>query len=373
MPFRRAVVLGSGADGLQFARAAQAAQLDVVLIEPDHHAAERAAHFLGRTGVRVATDWDEARGADLCYIGLEDPQPTERELLARPLSDLAPDAVLIGDDADTLTALTSDKQRSAGFHLVAPAHIRELVELTPRDEPAGDITERLSALAQRMGKHVLRTGRSGVSVHKRLLMRLLEAADTLLLDGATPWAIDEAMTGFGFDLGVYEAQDLIGMDVAYAARKRLGVTRDPRRRYSPVADRMVEEGRLGVKIGVGWYRYPGGGGAVIDPLVEDLIREEAWFAQVEQRDFNDKEITDRLLLSLIHEGCALLNEGACDGATIELAAVAGLGFPAGKGGPLGMARELGPDWLQARMVDATAEDPLTWQSGPTLQSLLKKA
>ncbi|MFK5997198.1 MAG: 3-hydroxyacyl-CoA dehydrogenase family protein [Rhodobacterales bacterium] len=73
------------------------------------------------------------------------------------------------------------------------------------------------------------------------------------------------------------------MDIAYTNRQRQNATRDPARRYIPIADRMVEEGRLGKKSGVGWYRYPGGGGAVIDPLLEDMIIEESYFAKVSRR------------------------------------------------------------------------------------------
>ena len=89
--------------------------------------------------------------------------------------------------------------------------------------------------------------------------------------------------------GPYEAQDLSGLDIAYANRRRQAATRDPTRRYIPISDRMVERGRLGKKCSVGWYRYPDGQGKVEDPVVIDLVVEESRFAKVKRRTFTQNE------------------------------------------------------------------------------------
>ena len=120
-------------------------------------------------------------------------------------------------------------------------------------------------------------------------------------------------------MGPHEAQDLVGTEVAYADRRRRGDN------SQLIADRMVEEGRLGKKVGVGWYRYPGGGGAVIDPLVEDLIREEAHFARVEQRNFRDAEIVAFLRHALTEAG----RQTGAPSALLETVAIHGLGLPPG--------------------------------------------
>lgn len=112
------------------------------------------------------------------------------------------------------------------------------------------------------------------------------ACERLLYRHTTPWELDEALLAWGYSLGPCEAQDLIGLDLVLTAREGAVVT--------PVLPRMVAEGRLGKQFGWGYYRYPGGGGAVIDPLIEDLICEEAWFAKAPRAELNSTALVAHL-------------------------------------------------------------------------------
>ncbi|MCV3271760.1 3-hydroxyacyl-CoA dehydrogenase family protein [Roseobacter sinensis] len=165
----------------------------------------------------------------------------------------------------------------------------------------------------------------------RLAAGLDGAADQLLFEATTPWDLDAAMTDFGFETGVCAAQDIAGLDRVHARIRAAGET------ATPVLPRMVAEGRLGRTAGVGWYRYPGGGGLVIDPLVEDLLREEARFAGVSRRDLSDDILIARLLLGLAKAALALLRAGA-DAALIDRVSQRALGFPAAHGGVLSYLR-----------------------------------
>ncbi len=168
--------------------------------------------------------------------------------------------------------------------------------------------------------------------------------------------------------GPYEAQDLSGLDIAYANRRRQDETRDPNRRYIPISDRMVQEGRLGKKAGVGWYRYPGGGGRVDDPLVEDLIREESHFAKVTRRDIGKDEISKTLLLAMINEAADILHEGIAEtAADIDLVTVFGYGFPRWRGGLMHYADTLGAANIVRELRALAANDPIAWRISPVLE------
>ena len=127
------------------------------------------------------------------------------------------------------------------------------------------------------------------------------AADHLLMFHTNPWELDEALEAAGYQMGPCAAMDLLGLDVVLDRRQGAA---------SPILPRMVAEGRMGKKGGVGHYRYPGGGGAVIDPLIEDLILEEAWFAKVTRHDLPDTELVVRMQAAQAAAVGQLLGQGA---------------------------------------------------------------
>ncbi|MBM2292569.1 hypothetical protein JQX09_11635 [Sulfitobacter pseudonitzschiae] len=127
------------------------------------------------------------------------------------------------------------------------------------------------------------------------------AADQLLMFHTNPWELDEALEAAGYQMGPCAAMDLLGLDVVLDRRHGAA---------SPILPRMVAEGRMGKKGGVGHYRYPGGGGAVIDPLIEDLILEEAWFAKVTRHDLSDAELVARMQAAQAAAVGQLLGQGA---------------------------------------------------------------
>jgi len=124
---------------------------------------------------------------------------------------------------------------------------------------------------------------------------------------------------------------------------------------------------LGKKTGVGWYRYPGGGGRVDDPLVEDLIREESHFAKVTRREIGKDEITKTLLLAMINEAANILYEGiAHSAADIDLVTVFGYGFPRWRGGLMHYADEVGVENIVRDLTELAKTDPIAWAVSPAL-------
>lgn len=152
-----------------------------------------------------------------------------------------------------------------------------------------------------------------VPLANRFYRALSERSHHLMIRGVAPTEIDLAITEFGFQMGPLESEDLTGLEKAWQQRKFSGIDRKSRAYLSSglmISDRMVQEGRLGKISGVGWYRYPGGKGKVEDPLLEDLIREEAYFAGIEQISFSTDEILMSLLDALREEVCAAMERDA---------------------------------------------------------------
>jgi len=136
-------------------------------------------------------------------------------------------------DVNEIADSTKKPSRVVGLHFFAPAHIMRLLEIV-RGEATSDRTLSTAyAIAKKLRKVPVLAGVCDGFIGNRILARYREAADTILMDGSTPWDVDEAMVNFGYAMGPYEAQDLSGLDIAYANRRRQDATRDPNRRYTP--------------------------------------------------------------------------------------------------------------------------------------------
>ena len=74
---------------------------------------------------------------------------------------------------------------------------------------------------------------------------------------AAPEDVDKAMKlGANHPMGPLELIDLIGLDVHRAKMQTLAtMLNDPRYKHPELIDRMIGEGRLGKKVGKGFYVY----------------------------------------------------------------------------------------------------------------------
>jgi 3-hydroxyacyl-CoA dehydrogenase len=389
---KHAAVVGGGTMGAAIAYAMLNAGLQVTLLEMDAAGVQRARENVEkivsaslkrglitedaaserRARFAASSDYGDAAAVDLAIEAAFESMDVKRQVFSKLEAVMRPDAVLATNtsylDIDEIAAGLGDPTRLVGLHFFAPAHIMKLLEIVRGKLTSDAALATGFALGKTLRKIPVLSGVCDGFIGNRILTRLRDAADTVMMDGSNPWEVDEAMTDFGYAMGPYEVQDLSGLDIAHANRRRLDATRDPNRRYIPIADRMVQEGRLGRKVGVGWYRYPGGGGKVIDPLIEDLVREEAHFAKVTRTEYSAEEIRQRLLLAAINEAANILHEGIAEKASdIDLVTVHGYGFPRWRGGLMHYADSVGAPKLLAQLQALQVEDALVWAHSPVIE------
>ena len=393
---QHAVVVGGGTMGAGIAYALLAAGLHVTILEADAAGLQRAEDNIGkiiaaslqrgmidaaraadhRSRMTLSTQYGQAATAQVAIEAAFEDMAVKHDILAKLEAVLPADAVLATNtsylDVNEMAACLMDPSRLIGLHFFAPAHIMKLLEIV-RAEKSSDRAIALGyGLAKRLGKVPVLAGVCDGFIGNRILARYREAADTVFMDGSTPWEVDEAMVEFGYAMGPYEAQDLSGLDIAHANRQRQAPTRDPNRRYIPIADRMIELGKLGRKTSAGWYRYPGGGGKVEDPIVADLAIEEAHFAKISRTDYSGQEIRQRLVLAMINEAADILHAGIAQSASdIDLVTVFGYGFPRWRGGLMHYADSLGVETIVAQLEVLAQEDPVAWKVSPLLRSCAK--
>lgn len=390
-------VVGGGRMGAAIAYAMLSKKINVVLIETDVEGVARAKvnvdeivnasrkrnlissqqadEIIGR--LLISDSLDNAVNVGLVIEAAFESMDVKKVIFANLEKALPAHVVLATNtsylDINEIAQCLENPSRLVGLHFFAPAHIMKLLEIVKGAETSKSALELGYNLASRLKKIPVQAGVCDGFIGNRILARYREAADTLLIDGTDPWTVDEAMEEFGYAMGPYEAQDMSGLEIAYANRKRQKEHRDPKRRYIPISDRMVSEGRLGRKSGVGWYRYPGGAGKVIDPLLEDLIREEAHFEKVTRTEYSNDEIRHRLLLAMINEAAEILNEGIAQcSSDIDIVTVSGYGFPRWRGGLMYYADYLGPRRVLEGLQELCKDDPVVWQPSSAIVRCVEK-
>ena len=177
-------------------------------------------------------------------------------------------------------------------------------------------------------------------IGNRMLFKYTAQANMLLLEGALPHQIDQALENFGLNMGPFRMMDLVGLDLGWRARK-LGGKESPL--HAKIGDELCENDRFGQKSSKGYYNYNEGSRAPSPaPENEEVYKRISEENGFERKDITDEEIVDRCILALINEGADILSEGVAQRASdIDVVYINGYGFPIWRGGPMHHANAMG--------------------------------
>jgi len=393
VPLDSAIVVGGGNMGAAIAYALASADLAVTIVETDAAALDRAqgnvsrlvTQGAARTGLdpiafqarfRFQTGYANLPPVRLAVEAAFENMDVKRTIFAALQAALPRTTILATNtcylDVNDLAKGIDAPDRFLGLHFFAPAHIMKLLEIVKGDQTSEATLGFAFALAGRLGKMPVLAGVCDGFIGNRILTRYRQTADLLLLEGATPDSVDAAMRAYGMAMGPYEAQDLSGLDIAYANRQRQNLRHRSDRRYVPIADHMVENlKRLGRKTNAGWYDFDAAGKPQPSQVVQDCIIKASADAGVVRQTIPANEIAERLLLAMIAESFDILAEGiAARPADIDLVLVHGYGFPRGLGGPMHQAAQMGAATLAGRFAALAKADPLSWSVPRLLTDLL---
>ena len=334
---------------------------------------ERLSRFNAHLDLRDIAD------ADLAIEAVYEDSSVKSSVLAGLAEVLGSRAIIATNtsylNVDDLCARSGNPFYALGMHFFAPAHIMKAVEIVPASSTKPEVVEACFAVARRLGKFGIWAGPCEGFIGNRIRSAYREAADLMLLDGATPYQIDDALKEFGFPLGIYATQDLSGLDISWTRRKRFKKDLPEGRRYCPLGDMLCEAGRLGRKSGRGYYSYGKGPKGCADPEVLDLLREarrRAGYGDPPSPP-DPERIVDRILAAMVNEAAKILDEGcARRPSDIDVVKVCGFGFPRWRGGPMRHADAVGAKALLASVESFAASDPLFWKPAPLLKRMAEE-
>ncbi len=380
-------VVGAGAMGAQIAQVVTFAGLPVVLTDVSDAVAQRGieavrAIYQGRVdrGKMTAEQREEKmllvtaagslaalRDVDLVIEAAPENLKLKQDVFRALDGVCSPGAILASNTSalsiSALGAATKRPGKVLGLHFFNPAYAMPLVEVIPGLATEQQTVDDAVGFAESLRKAPIVVKECAGFLVNRLLMPYLNEAVLCLQEGASSLkAIDQDMVTFGMPMGPFTLLDTIGNDISLEVARILHRSYGPRMAPAALLEAMVKAGRLGVKSGRGFYEYGGAG----DRELEGLIQQAGQAAGLR----GTRWAPSRLLMAMVNEGVLALQEGVASARDIDLAMVAGTGFPSDKEGPLHYADRLGIDRVLQELEESARSLGMRFWPAPMLRRMV---
>jgi 3-hydroxybutyryl-CoA dehydrogenase len=356
-------VVGAGAMGAGIAQVAAAAGHRVVLADASGGATVRAresiAAGLGKLVekgkldasardellARIAfvpaplgTEFGAYKDCGIVIEAIVEELGAKRALFSALGGVVAGDAILATNTSSlsvaSIASSAAHPERVVGVHFFNPAPVMPLVEIVAALSTGAAAASAAQALVDSWGKTTVRATDTPGFIVNRIARPFYGEALRILEEGIADCAtIDWAMRELGgFRMGPFELMDFIGNDVNYAVSSSVfeGMFFDPRYKPALTQRRLVESGRLGRKMKIGYYDYRDG--AVAPKPADDRAL--------------GQRILDRVLAMLINEAADALHLRIASARDIDVAMTKGVNYPKGL---LAWCDEIGPAAVLARL------------------------
>ena len=247
-----------------------------------------------------------------------------------------------GLDVDAIASVTKRPDKVVGTHFFSPANIMRLLEVVRGEQTSHETLASVMTVSKKIKKAAVVSLNAPGFIGNRMLFNYTAQANMLLLEGALPHQIDQAIESFGLNMGPFRMMDLVGLDLGWRARKLSGVESPL---HAKIGDYLCDNDRFGQKNGKGYYNYSEGSRAPNPaPENEEVYEKISAENGFTRREISDEEIIDRCILALINEGADILSEGVAQrAADIDVVYINGYGFPIWRGGPMHHANAMGLD------------------------------
>ncbi len=290
---------------------------------------------------------------------------------------MKPGAILASNtsalDIDQMAAMTKRPQDVVGMHFFSPANVMQLLEVVRGEKSAKPTIATAMALGKTIDKIPVLSRNERGFIGNRMLGGYTQQAGEIILQGALPEQVDKVIFDFGFNMGPFAMNDLVGLDLGWRARQMAKVKPADVPLTARVVDKLCALGRFGQKTNAGYYKYAEGSRqGMPDPAVAKLIVETSDELGIKRREISDEEVLKRCLYPLINIGAQLLENGvALRAADIDVVYIYGYGFPKYRGGPMYYADQIGLDNIYQDILKFHQEYGEAWKPSGLLARLAK--
>ena len=391
-------IIGGGTMGTGISMAAMNAGFNVIMIEQNDEAIQKAKAKIISTYDRsvklnritteqknktmdmfsATTNFSELKDRDLIIEAVFENMDVKKEVFVKLNQICSQDCILASNtsylNVNEIASVVDNPSRVIGLHFFSPANIMKLLEVVVAEKTSKDTVATAFNLAKKMRKVPVRSGVCDGFIGNRILSKYLVGTYHMVEDGASPFHVDKVIRDFGCAMGIFQVIDLAGGDIGWATRKRKAPFRHKDDRYVQIPDRVCERGWFGQKTSKGYYLY----GENVDfltpnPEIEVICEQERKRAGITPKKFDDKEILDKYIAAMVYEGTKILSEQiALKPSDIDVVFTNGYGFPKWRGGPMKYADMIGLDKILKNIQKYSEEDPRFWSPPKLLEDLVKQ-
>ncbi|XP_032782883.2 hydroxyacyl-coenzyme A dehydrogenase, mitochondrial [Daphnia magna] len=187
-----------------------------------------------------------------------------KQKLFQTLDAVAPTHTVFASNTSSLpigeiAQSTNRKDRFVGLHFFNPVPVMKLLEVIRIPETSDDTYNLVMEWGKSIGKQTVTCKDTpGFIVNRLLVPYMMEAVRLLERGDATARDIDTAMKlGAGYPMGPFELLDYVGLDTSKFIIEGWAekFPENPLFKPVPTLNQLVEEGKLGMKTGEGFYKY----------------------------------------------------------------------------------------------------------------------
>ena len=215
-----------------------------------------------RGRMRGTTALEDLKDCDLVIEAVIEEMSAKQQVFGT-LDGLCPAGTIFASNTSSLTiiemaATTKRADRFAGLHFFNPAPVMPLVEIVRAITTSDATVATLREFVASLGKTgVVCKDTPGFIVNRLMVPYLLGAIRALEQGIASVEEIDTAVKlGLSYRMGPFELLDYTGLDInLHVANSFYDEFKDPSMAPPMLLKRMVLAGRLGTKVGHGFYEY----------------------------------------------------------------------------------------------------------------------
>ncbi|KAF4518925.1 hypothetical protein B566_EDAN006764 [Ephemera danica] len=217
---------------------------------------------LSRLNVSVNVT-ESVKSADLVVEAIVENMNVKHKLFSS-IDSVAPEHTIFASNTSSLSiqeiaACTKRKDRFGGLHFFNPVPMMKLLEVIRTSDTSDSTYNKMMEWGKAMGKTCITCKDTPGFVVNRLLVPYMSEAARLLDRGdASARDIDIAMKlGAGYPMGPFELCDYVGLDTVKFILDGWHKKFPDNPLFNPVdcIEKLVSQGKLGVKAGEGFYPY----------------------------------------------------------------------------------------------------------------------